>query len=51
MKRWLICITTIRGSFLESYFGYRTKKEAKRFAKQYRKHPETLKVEVIKAEV
>jgi hypothetical protein len=46
--KWHVYVTTKHGRFLGNYFGFKTKKEASCWAKEFEKHPETIKVEVVK---
>ena len=47
--KWHVYTITEKGRFLWNYFGVR-KKEAERVAKQFMKHPEVIRVEVVKAQ-
>ena len=45
--KWHVYTTTKHGRFLWNYYGLK-KKECEKAADEFRKHPEVIKVEVVK---
>ena len=49
MGKWYLKISTLKGTFLFPFNGYKTKREATSQAELAKRDPQTIKVEIVKA--